>query len=32
MVDITAKTYRMETSVKENDVLFYNIKKEPFRI
>ena len=32
MVDITAKTYRMETSVKENDVLFYNIKKEPFKI
>ena len=32
MVDITAKTYRLDTSVEEKDVLFYNIKKEPFRI
>ena len=32
MVDITAKTYRLETSVEEKDVLFYNIKKEPFKI
>ena len=31
-VDIYAKTYKFETSFEEKDVIFYNVKKDPFRI
>ncbi len=31
-IDIYAKTYKFETSFEEKDVLFYNVKKDPFRI
>ena len=30
--DLSAKTYKFETSFEEKDILFYNIKKDPFRI
>ena len=31
-LDIYAKTYKLETSFEEKDVIFYNVKKDPFKI
>ena len=31
-VDIYAKTYKFETSFDNKDVIFYNVKKDPFKI